>query len=153
MYDQITRQPYSRDPRYVATKAEAYLKQTGIARTSYWGPEAEFFLFSDVRYGGGTNSAFYYIDSNEGGGRAGRTQTQPAGAILPSAVISRSTRTPSKMCAVKSFWRWNGRGRVECITTRPPDRRDRHALDSLKRMADKMLMCKYIVKNVARQNN
>ena len=43
VYDPITRQPYTRDPRYVARKAEAYLKQTGIGETSYWGPEAEFF--------------------------------------------------------------------------------------------------------------
>src|SRR5512133_372384 len=63
VYDPITRQPYSRDPRYVARKAEAYLKQTGLAQTSFWGPEAEFFLFNDVRYGGSTNSSFYYIDS------------------------------------------------------------------------------------------
>src|SRR5512134_2332322 len=49
VYDPVTRQPYSRDPRYVARKAESYLKQTGIADISYWGPEAEFFLFSDVR--------------------------------------------------------------------------------------------------------
>src|SRR5512141_2345275 len=47
VFDPITRQPYSRDPRYVVRKADAYLKQTGIAQTSYWGPEAEFFLFSD----------------------------------------------------------------------------------------------------------
>ena len=52
IYDPITRQPYSRDPRYVAKKAEAYLKQTGIADAAFFGPEAEFFLFSDVRYGG-----------------------------------------------------------------------------------------------------
>src|SRR5512142_1687957 len=64
--DPVTRQPYSRDPRYVARKAEAYLKQTGIAANSYWGPEAEFFMFNDVRYGGGVNSSFYFIDSAEG---------------------------------------------------------------------------------------
>lgn len=63
--DPLTRQPYSRDPRYVARKAEAYLKTTGIADVAYFGPEAEFFLFSDVRYGQGPNSGFYYVDSDE----------------------------------------------------------------------------------------
>src|SRR5512142_1372293 len=53
VYDPITREAYTRDPRYVAAKAEAYLQQTGIATVSYWGPEAEFFIFNDVRYGGG----------------------------------------------------------------------------------------------------
>ena len=57
--DPITRQPYSRDPRYIARKAEAYLKQTGIADTSFWGPEAEFFIFNDVKYHQDTNSAYY----------------------------------------------------------------------------------------------
>ena len=71
VYDPLTRQPYSRDPRYVARKAEAYLKQTGIAQTSFWGPEAEFFLFNDVRYGGGVNSSFYYVDSVEGWWQSG----------------------------------------------------------------------------------
>ena len=49
VYDPITLQPYLRDPRYVARKAEAYLKQTGIAETAYFGPEAEFFIFDNVR--------------------------------------------------------------------------------------------------------
>jgi len=66
IYDPITLQPYTRDARYVAKKAEAYLKQTGVAETSYWGPEAEFFLFSDVRYSSGTNGQFYEVDSPEG---------------------------------------------------------------------------------------
>ena len=66
IYDPVTRQPYSRDPRYVARKAEAYLKQTGLANTSFWGPEAEFFLFNDVRYGNSINGVFYYVDSVEG---------------------------------------------------------------------------------------
>jgi len=51
VYDPITREPYSRDPRYIARRAETYLKQTGIGDTVYFGPEAEFFIFSDVRYG------------------------------------------------------------------------------------------------------
>jgi glutamine synthetase len=48
--DPITGKPYSRDPRYVTQKAEAYLKSSGIADVSYWGPELEFYIFEDVRY-------------------------------------------------------------------------------------------------------
>ncbi len=64
--DPLTGQPYSRDPRYVAKKAVEHLKQSGIAETSYWGPEAEFFLFSDVRYQVDPQMSFFSIDSEEG---------------------------------------------------------------------------------------
>ena len=83
VYDPITRQPYTRDPRYVARKAEAYLKQTGIGETSYWGPEAEFFIFNDVRYGSGTNNSFYYIDSQEGWWKSGEDLGPNLGAQIP----------------------------------------------------------------------
>ena len=64
--DPVTRQPYSRDPRHIALKAEAYLLQTGIADVSYWGPEAEFFVFDNVRFEQTQNAAMYAIDSDEG---------------------------------------------------------------------------------------
>lgn len=64
--DPLNREAYSRDPRYVARKAEAYLKTTGIGDTSYFGPEAEFFLFSDARFGQNANSGYYFLDSDEG---------------------------------------------------------------------------------------
>lgn len=63
--DPITRESYSRDPRYIAQKAEAYLKRTGIGDTAYFGPEAEFFMFDNVRYASSRNSAFYFLDSEE----------------------------------------------------------------------------------------
>ena len=50
VFDPVTREPYTRDPRHIAQKAEAYLKNTGIADVSYWGPEAEFYIFDDVRF-------------------------------------------------------------------------------------------------------
>ena len=64
--DPVTGESYSRDPRYVATKAEAYLKSTGIADTAYFGPEPEFFIFDDVRWDTTGNSSFYFVDSVEG---------------------------------------------------------------------------------------
>ena len=67
----------------MAAKAEAYLKQTGIADTSYWGPEAEFFIFNDVRYGGGTNIAIYHIDSDEGWWNSGTDLRPNFGGQIP----------------------------------------------------------------------
>ena len=64
--DAITHQPYSKDPRTIAAKAEKYLKSTGIGDTSYFGPEPEFFIFDEVRYSEGTNRASYFVDSVEG---------------------------------------------------------------------------------------
>ena len=72
--DPITKESYSRDPRFVAKKAEAYLKQTGIADVAHFGPEAEFFVFDDVRYEQTSNSAFYKVDSSEGGWNTGREE-------------------------------------------------------------------------------
>ena len=63
--DPLTGEPYSRDPRYVAHKAEAYVKETGLADTAYFGPEAEFFLFNDVRFDQTSNSGYYFLDSDE----------------------------------------------------------------------------------------
>ena len=67
-----TGQGYSRDPRSVAKRAEAYLKSSGIGDTAYIGPEAEFFVFDDVRYEVGMNTAFYKLDSEEGPWGTGR---------------------------------------------------------------------------------
>ncbi len=74
VYDPVTRERYTRDPRYVAQKAESFLVSTGIATTSYWGPEAEFFVFDDVRYDLRAHSAFYAVDSAEGPWNTGRDE-------------------------------------------------------------------------------
>ena len=66
IYDPVTLEPYSRDPRYVARKANDYMIQSGIADLSYWGPEAEFFIFDDVKYESTPYSSYYAIDSREG---------------------------------------------------------------------------------------
>ena len=72
--DPYTGEPYSRDPRGVAAKAEAYLTSTGIADTVYFGAEAEFYVFDDVRYDSQANESYYHIDSIEGAWNTGRVE-------------------------------------------------------------------------------
>lgn len=74
IFDPITKESYSRDPRHIAQKAESYLKTTGIADTVYFGPEAEFFIFDDVRFDQGANFGYYYLDSVEGRWNSGRDE-------------------------------------------------------------------------------
>ncbi|PWJ24783.1 L-glutamine synthetase [Branchiibius hedensis] len=72
--DPFTDEPYSRDPRNVAAKAEAYLASTGIADTAFFAPEAEFYIFDDVRFETNQRSGYYYIDSVEGAWNTGRVE-------------------------------------------------------------------------------
>jgi len=72
--DPITRESYTRDPRFIAQKAEAYLKSTGIGDTAFIGPEAEFFIFDDIRFESSRHRAFYEIDSVEGIWNTGRDE-------------------------------------------------------------------------------
>ncbi len=80
--DPVTRRRYSRDPRYIAQKAETYLKSTGIADLSYWGPELEFYIFDDVRYDQNAQSGYYFIDSSEGVWNTGREEKPNLGYKL-----------------------------------------------------------------------
>jgi glutamine synthetase len=74
IHDPLTGEQYSRDPRNVAKKAEAYLKGTGVADTAYFGPEAEFYVFDDVRFETKVNSGSYFIDSEAGWWNTGREE-------------------------------------------------------------------------------
>jgi len=83
--DPVTRERYTRDPRFVAQKAEAYLVKTGIATTSYWGPEAEFFVFDDVRYDQSPHAAFYSVDAARASGIAAAMRN-------PTSATNRATK-------------------------------------------------------------
>ena len=72
--DPFTGEQYSRDPRNIAAKAEAYLKSTGIADTAFFGAEAEFYVFDDVRFETKQNAGYYYIDSIEAAWNTGRVE-------------------------------------------------------------------------------
>jgi glutamine synthetase len=69
--DPITREPYSRDPRFIAKKCEKYVRSTGLADTIVFGPEPEFFIFDEIRFDSGPNQAYYKIDSDEGAWNTG----------------------------------------------------------------------------------
>ena len=158
VYDPVTRQPYSRDPRFVARKAEAYLKQTGLASTSFWGPEAEFFLFNNVRYGGSTNSSFYYIDSVEGWWNSGSElkpnlggQINPKRGYFPVPPADTQQDLRSKIVIALEKVGVDIELHHHEVATAGQAEIDMH-FDTLTRMADKVLIYKYIVKNVARNN-
>ncbi|MGJ8667929.1 MAG: glutamate--ammonia ligase [Oceanococcus sp.] len=68
-----TMQGYERDPRSLAKRAEAYMKSTGIADTAFFGPENEFFVFDDVKWGSGVNGNHYSVDSEEGAWNTGKS--------------------------------------------------------------------------------
>ncbi|HKR94540.1 MAG TPA: glutamine synthetase beta-grasp domain-containing protein, partial [Candidatus Angelobacter sp.] len=72
--DPVTKQRYDRDPRYIAKKAEMYLISTGLADTAYFGAEAEFFIFDNVRFDQKENQGFYFIDAEEGRWNSGRQE-------------------------------------------------------------------------------
>jgi glutamine synthetase len=158
VYDPVTRQPYTRDPRYVARKAEAYLKQTGIASTSYWGPEAEFFMFNDVRYGGGVNSSFYFIDSVEGWWKSGEDLRPNLGAQIPPKrgyfpVPPADTQQDVRSKIVLALEAAGVPVEVhhhEVATAGQAEIDMRYG--ELLRLADNVMIYKYLVKNVARQN-
>jgi glutamine synthetase len=77
--DPITKEEYSRDPRHIARKAEAYLKSTGIGDTAYFGPEPEFFILDEVRFDTNQHESYYHVDSREGRWNSGRIENPNLG--------------------------------------------------------------------------
>ncbi len=74
VHDPLTKEPYSRDPRNIARKALAYLSSTGVGDTAFFAPEAEFYVFDDVRFGSTPNEGYYHIDSEAGAWNTGRVE-------------------------------------------------------------------------------
>ena len=77
--DPVTGEDYSRDPRNIARKAESYVKSLGLADTAYFGPEAEFFVFDDIRFDQNEHEGYYFIDSVEGRWNTGRMENPNLG--------------------------------------------------------------------------
>ncbi len=158
IYDPRTHTPYSRDPRYIAKKAEEYLKTTGIADTSYWGPEAEFFIFDDVRFDQTENACYYFVDSIEGDWNTGRDEKPNLGykprykeGYFPVAPHDKyqDLRTDMVLALVKAGIPIEVHHH-EVATAGQAEIDIR--FDTLTLTADRLLLYKYIIKNIAYQN-
>ncbi|HMO15606.1 MAG TPA: type I glutamate--ammonia ligase [Pirellulaceae bacterium] len=157
--DPLTREDYTRDPRNVARKAVNYLKSTGIADTAFFGPEAEFFVFDDIRFDQTPNSAFYHIDSNEAQWNRGRDEKPNLGykirfkeGYFPCPPHDQLMDLRNEMMQTMI----NCGLDVECqhheVGTAGQSEIDLRFQEMVK-MADQLLMFKYIIKNVARKYN
>lgn len=156
--DPITREGYSRDPRFIAKKAEAYLKSTGIADTAYFGPEPEFFVFDDVRYASSTNESFYSVDSVEGTWNTGREEFPNQGykprhkeGYFPCAPTDSHVDLRNEMVQVMQSVGMTIEAVHHEVSTGGQNEIDMR-FDSLLKMADTLKWFKYIIKNVAFQN-
>lgn len=156
--DPITREGYSRDPRFIAQKAEAFLKSTGIADTAYFGPEPECFIFDDVRYASGPNESFYAVDSVEGIWNTGREEFPNLGykprhkeGYFPCAPTDSMIDLRNEMVAVLQDVGLT----IECahheVATGGQCEIDMR-FDTLMNMGDNLQWFKYVIKNVAIRN-
>ena len=159
IFDPLTKEPYSRDPRYIAKKAEKHLRSTGIADTSYWGPELEFFIFDDIRFDQTENCAYYYVDSIEGEWNSGREENPNLGykprfkegyfpvpphdslQDIRSEMILEMMKVGIPIEVHHHEVATAGQGEIDMV------------FDTLLTMADNVMWYKYIVKNVARKHN
>jgi glutamine synthetase len=155
--DPFTNEPYSRDPRNIAAKAEAYLKSTGIADTAYFGAEAEFYVFDDVRFETKANASYYYIDSIEGAWNTGRVEeggnrgykTRYKGGYFPVPPVDHFADIRDEIC-LKSCRR--SASRSSAATTRWAPQASRRSTTSSTpccMSGDDMMKFKYVVKNTA----
>jgi glutamine synthetase len=154
--DPITLEPYSRDPRYVAKKAEDHLVSTGLADTCYFGPEAEFFIFDDVRFHYDQHSASHSVDSIEA---AWNTARDEAGKNLGYKIRYKEGYFPvppmdqyqdlrSEMILTMERLGIEVEIQHHEVGTAGQAEIDMR-FDTLLRMADKLMLYKYVVKNVA----
>ena len=155
--DPVTGQNYSRDVRYVAQKAENYLVGTGTGDTAYFGPELEHFVFNEVRYDQSTNYGFYEIDAVEANWDAANSNTPGLGHKLrpkegyfpvPPADVLQDTRT--NMVTILEQLGISVEAHHHEVATGGQGEIDMR-FTTLTRMADNVMIYKYVVKNVARK--
>lgn len=156
--DPITRESYSRDPRYIAKKAENYLKTTQIGDTCYFGPEAEFFIFDDVRFDQGTNFSFHSVDSVEGRWNTGREEGPNLGYKLrtkegyfPTPPADSLLDIRTEMCLVMKQIGITVEAQHHEVATGGQCEIDMR-FNTLTAMADQLMWFKHIIKNVARRH-
>ena len=157
--DPITLENYTRDVRHIAQKAEAYLQSTGIADTSYWGPEAEFYLLNDIRYGQNQHSGFYAVDSVEGSWNSGREENPNLGykprykeGYFPVPPSDTLQDLRSEICLKLMEAGVDVEVHHHEVGTAGQGEIDIR-FGELTTTGDKIALYKYIIKNMARENN
>jgi len=171
VFDPVKKENFSRDPRWVAKKAETYLKQTGIGDTGYFGPEAEFFIFDSVRFGQNEHSGFYYVDSEEAAWNSG---VESNGSIAGDAANRNTANLGYKIRHKEGYFPVPPHDSLQEIRNEIiremkkcglTVERHHHEVatagqceiavkySSLTRAADNLMIYKYLVKNVARKFN
>jgi glutamine synthetase len=159
IHDPLTGEQYSRDPRNVAKKAEAYLKGTGIADTAYFGAEAEFYIFDSIRYDTTAASSYHYIDAesaawntgtDEPGGNLGYKQRTKGGYFPVSPTDHYADLRDEMVIEIEKAGMEIERAHHEVGSAGQAE--INYKFNSLLAAADDMMMFKYIVKNVAWRN-
>ncbi len=153
--DPISGQKYNRDPRSIAMKAEQYLLSTGLADTAYFGPEAEFFIFDNVIYGQSHNEGFYQVDSVEGSWNTGNDSEQNLGykprlkgGYFPAPPVDKHQDIRSEMMIILEDLNIPVEAQHHEVGTGGQSEINMK-FNTLLKMADQMMVYKYVIKNVA----
>ena len=156
--DPMTLQSYTRDPRYIAQKAENYLKSTGIGDTAFFGPEPEFFVLDDIRFDQSYNYGYYYVDSKEGFWNSGKEENPNLGykprykeGYFPVPPMDSLQDIRSEMVLLLEEVGIQVEVHHHEVGTAGQCEIDMR-FDTLTSMADKFLKYKYIIKNVGRRH-
>mgnify|MGYP000508905786 CR=1 FL=1 len=157
--DPVTREPYTRDPRNIAQKADAYLKSSGIGDTVYIGPEAEFFIFDDIRFESTRFGAFYEIDSIEGNWNTGRDEGPNLGykprhkeGYFPVPPMDKFQDLRTEMVLTLEELGIETEAQHHEVATAGQSEIDMR-FKPLLQMADQLMWFKYVLKNVAYRHN
>ncbi len=152
--DPVTKARYSRDPRFVASKAEEFLRMSGIADTSYWGPECEFYIFNSIRFDQGVNEGYYHIDSIEGIWNSGKNSAPNLAfrprlkeGYFPAPPVDKLQDLRSRITLALGEAGIDVEVHHHEVGTAGQTEIDMR-YDTLVSMADKVEVYKYIVKNV-----
>ena len=156
--DPITKEKYTRDPRNISQKDEAYLKSTGIADTAYFGPEAEFFIFDDIRYDFRENCGYFFIDSVEGQWNTGKADGPNLGykarykeGYFPVPPTDSMNDLRSEMVLTMEKIGIQVEAQHHEVATAGQAEIDMR-FNTLTKIADSLMWYKYIIKNVARKH-
>ena len=158
IHDPLTGEAYSRDPRNIARKAEAYLRSTGIGDTAFFAPEAEFYVFDDVRFETKANAGYYSIDSVAGAWNTGREEeggnqgykVRYKGGYFPVSPVDHFADLRAEMSkALEAAGLLVERQHHEVGTAGQAE--INYRFDSLLNAADDVMKFKYIIRNVAYQ--